>query len=140
MANNLRIAVVTLGFILAYPISVIASNGATSNSGILDFILNPLFQFTAFGAAVSHLFSPYPEKKKGKGLQLNKIFLDSLLSGGTGTLKAIIIFVLSIFIGGLLALILGAPSTSRAALIAGMGWTGLIAAGTGAAVRLSGGE
>jgi len=99
-----------------------------------------LFQFTAFGAAVSHIFSPYPEKKKGKGLQLNKIFLDGLLSGGTGTLRAIIILVLSIFIGGLLALILAAPSSARAALIAGMGWTGLAAAGTGVAVRLSGGE
>lgn len=140
MPNTFQIILVILGVVFAYPISAIASNGTPDSSGILDFVLNPLFQFTALGAAVSHVFSPYPEKKKGKGLQLNKIFLDGLLSGGAGTLKALLILVISIFIGGLLAMILGSPTTERAALIAGMGWTGLTAAGTGTAVRLSGGK
>jgi hypothetical protein len=122
--------------LLVYPMALWADPAAPGSGGLAPYLSNPMLQLAALGAFVTYIFSPAADPK---AVEFNRLVLDDLFAGGKTSLRAVVLLAIFVLVGALVAMIMGSPDSDRSAFMIGMGWTGLVVAGKGAAKKLTGG-
>jgi len=132
--NELFFCIAICVFLLGPYVVCAQTSDHESSKSFWDYLVCPLFLFTAFGVLVSYIFTP---SGKSKDIKFNKLVFDALFEGGKETLKIMLEIIAVVIIGGLIALIIGEPQSPRQAVMMGLGWTGLITASKGFASKRS---